>query len=191
MLQLVQCKVPVWCYESLWVCSTAKMMFFCYSHEQRLLMPLHAPPRTLKTMGFIRAVRWSAQNAESHCSHVRITVTVKHINFHAFYVWVSARLMSCLNCLALQRQAFYSTLLLFEKGKNLFNSTGQYTCSLTLTQNSVDMFLPGAKKKFGQKRKYFMKWVSMCFYCWLVEDVSSPALIGPCIHTLAHACIPS
>jgi len=33
---------------------------------------------------FIRAVSWSAQNAESHWSHVHITLTVKHFSFHAF-----------------------------------------------------------------------------------------------------------
>jgi len=36
-------------------------------------------------LGFIRAVSWSAQNAESHWSHVHITLIVEHINFHAFY----------------------------------------------------------------------------------------------------------
>jgi len=30
-------------------------------------------------LGFIRAVRWSAQNAESHWSHVHITLTVEHL----------------------------------------------------------------------------------------------------------------
>ena len=33
---------------------------------------------------FIRAVSWSAQNAESHWSHVHITLKVEHFNFHAF-----------------------------------------------------------------------------------------------------------
>jgi len=36
-------------------------------------------------LAFIRAVSWSAQNAESHWSHVHITRTVEHFNFHAFY----------------------------------------------------------------------------------------------------------
>ena len=34
---------------------------------------------------FIRAVSWSAQNAESYWSHVHITLTVEHFSFHAFY----------------------------------------------------------------------------------------------------------
>jgi len=40
--------------------------------------------RTLN-LGLIRLVRWSAQNAEPHWSHVHITLTVEHFRFHAFY----------------------------------------------------------------------------------------------------------
>ena len=36
-------------------------------------------------LGFIRAVSWSAQNAEPHWSHVHVTLTVGHFSFHAFY----------------------------------------------------------------------------------------------------------
>jgi len=36
-------------------------------------------------LGFIRAVSWSAQNAELHWSHVHITLTVERFSFHAFY----------------------------------------------------------------------------------------------------------
>jgi len=36
-------------------------------------------------LGFIRAVSWSAQNAEWHWFHVHITTTVQHFSFHAFY----------------------------------------------------------------------------------------------------------
>jgi len=36
-------------------------------------------------LGFIIAVSSSAQNAESHWSHVYITLIVEHISFHAFY----------------------------------------------------------------------------------------------------------
>ena len=35
--------------------------------------------------GIIRAVSWSAQNVESHWSHVHITLTVEHFSFRAFY----------------------------------------------------------------------------------------------------------
>jgi len=43
-------------------------------------------------LGFIRAVSWSEQNAESHWSHVHITLTAENFSFHAFYkVWVTAR----------------------------------------------------------------------------------------------------
>jgi len=54
---------------------------------------------------FIRAVSWSAQNGESHWSHVHITLTVERIDFHAFYKCGLQRdLMSCLSCLTLKRQ---------------------------------------------------------------------------------------
>jgi len=34
---------------------------------------------------FITTVRWSAQNAESHCSHVHVTLIVEHFScFNAF-----------------------------------------------------------------------------------------------------------
>jgi len=36
-------------------------------------------------VAFIRAVSWTAQNAESHWSHVHITLIVEHFNFHTFY----------------------------------------------------------------------------------------------------------
>jgi len=39
-------------------------------------------------LSFIRAVSWSAPNAESHWSHVHITFTVEHFSFHAFYTCV-------------------------------------------------------------------------------------------------------
>ena len=35
-------------------------------------------------LGFIRVCSWSAQNAESHCSHVHVTLTGEHFSFHAF-----------------------------------------------------------------------------------------------------------
>jgi len=55
--------------------------------------------------GFIRAVSWSAQNAESHWSHVHITLTVKHFSFHTFYKYGLERdLMSCSSHLTLQRR---------------------------------------------------------------------------------------
>jgi len=47
-------------------------------------------------LGLIRAVSWSAQNAESHWSHVHITLTVEHFSYHAFYkCWLQRDLMSC------------------------------------------------------------------------------------------------
>jgi len=36
-------------------------------------------------LSFIRAVSWRAQNAESHWSHVHITLTEEHFSFHPFY----------------------------------------------------------------------------------------------------------
>jgi len=56
-------------------------------------------------LGFIRAVSWSAQNAESHQSHVHITLTVEHFSFHAFYkCGLQRNSMSCSSHLALQRR---------------------------------------------------------------------------------------
>jgi len=54
----------------------------------------------------IRAVSWSAQNAESHWLHVHITLTVEHFNFHAFYkkCGLQRDLMSCSSRLTLQRR---------------------------------------------------------------------------------------
>ena len=36
-------------------------------------------------LGFIRTVGWSSLNAESHWSHVRITLKVEHLSFLAFH----------------------------------------------------------------------------------------------------------
>jgi len=57
-------------------------------------------------LGFIRAVSWSAQNAESHWSHVHITLTVEHFGFHAFYkkCGLQGDLMSCSSCFTLKRR---------------------------------------------------------------------------------------
>jgi len=57
-------------------------------------------------LGFIRAVSWNAQNAESHWSHVHITLTPEHFNFHAFYekCGLQRDLMSCSSRLTLQRR---------------------------------------------------------------------------------------
>ena len=48
-------------------------------------------------LGFIKAVTWSAQNAESHWSFVHITLSVEHFSFHAFYkkCGLQRDLMSC------------------------------------------------------------------------------------------------
>jgi len=55
-------------------------------------------------LGFIRAVSWSAQNAELHWSYVRVTLAVEHFNFHAFYkCGVQRDFMSCSSRLTLQR----------------------------------------------------------------------------------------
>jgi len=56
-------------------------------------------------LGFIRAVSWSAQNAESNWSHVHITLIVEHFNFYAFYkkCGLQRNLMCCSSCLKLQR----------------------------------------------------------------------------------------
>jgi len=56
-------------------------------------------------LGFIRAVSWSAQNAESHWSHVHIALTEEHFTFHAFYKCGLQRdLMSCSSRLTSQRR---------------------------------------------------------------------------------------
>jgi len=57
-------------------------------------------------LGLIRAVNWSAQNAESHWSHVHITLTVEHFSFHAFHkkCGLQGHLMSCSSRLTLQKR---------------------------------------------------------------------------------------
>ena len=57
-------------------------------------------------LGFIRAVSWSTQNAESHWSHVHITFIVENISFHAFYnrCGLQRDLKSFSSCLTLQRR---------------------------------------------------------------------------------------
>jgi len=57
-------------------------------------------------LGFIRAVSWSAQNAESHWSYVHITLIVENICFHAFYkrCGLQRDLKSFPSCLTLQRR---------------------------------------------------------------------------------------
>ena len=62
-------------------------------------MPIHQ-------LGFIRAVSWSAQNAESHWPHVHITLVVDHISFYAFHTMCGLQrdLKSFSSCLTLQRR---------------------------------------------------------------------------------------
>jgi len=53
----------------------------------------------------MRAVTWSAQNAESHWSRVHITLIEEIINFHAFYKKCELQrdMIPCLSCLPSQR----------------------------------------------------------------------------------------
>jgi len=54
------------------------------------------PYRRTHHLGFIGAVSLSARKAESHWSHVHITLTVERFSFHAFYKCGLQRdLMSC------------------------------------------------------------------------------------------------
>jgi len=57
-------------------------------------------------LGFIGAVSLSARNAESHWSHVHITLTVEHFSFHAFYkkCGLQRDFMFCSRRLTLQRR---------------------------------------------------------------------------------------
>jgi len=57
-------------------------------------------------LGFIRAVSWSAQIAESHWSLLHVTLTVEHFSFHAFYnkCGLQRDLMSRSSRLTLQRR---------------------------------------------------------------------------------------
>jgi len=58
---------------------------------------------------FIRAVSWSAQNVESHWSHVHITLTVNTSVFMHFYktCWLQRDLISCSSRLTLQRRKIF------------------------------------------------------------------------------------
>ena len=61
--------------------------------------------RRRRQLGFIRVVTWSAKSAESHWSHVHITLTIEHFSFHAFYkCGIQRDFMSCSSRLTLQRQ---------------------------------------------------------------------------------------
>jgi len=74
-------------------------------------------------LGFIRAVSWSAQFAESHWSFVHITLTVERSNFHAFYKKCGSRrdLMSCSCRLMLQRRfIFFLRISVFWKSHKTF-----------------------------------------------------------------------
>jgi len=57
-------------------------------------------------LGFIRAVSWSAQNAELHWSHLHIALIVEHISFHAVYKrnGLQRDLKSFSSCLTLQKR---------------------------------------------------------------------------------------
>jgi len=59
--------------------------------------------RRIHQLGFIRAVSWSAQNAESLWSQGYSTLTVEHFSFHAFYKKCGLKrdLMSCSSRLTL------------------------------------------------------------------------------------------
>jgi len=96
-------------------------------------------------LGFISAVGWSAQNAESHWSHVYITLTAEHISFHAFYKCDLQRdLKSFSSCLTFKDDKYFScTFPLFFKATNLFNAAGHHDCSPTPVKISTDILLPG------------------------------------------------
>jgi len=87
-------------------------------------------------LGFIRAVSCSAQNAESHCTHVHITITAEHFSFDAFYKCeLQHDMVSCSGRLTLQNnQYFICTFPLFEKAANRFNATGHHACNPTPTK---------------------------------------------------------
>jgi len=103
-------------------------------------------------LGFIRAVSWSAQNAEPHWFHVHITPTVQHFSLHAFYkkCGLQRYLMSCSSCLTLQRRLiFFLHISVFWKSYKSF-ATGHHACSPNPMKISIDIVLPAAKT-FGLK----------------------------------------
>ena len=90
---------------------------------------------------------WNAQNAESHWSHMYVTLIVEHFNFQAFYkkCGLQRGLKSFSSCLTLQRRYIFScTFPLFVKITNLFNATAHHACSPTPTKISTDILLPGS-----------------------------------------------
>ena len=75
-------------------------------------------------LSFIRAVSWSAQNVETHWSHVHITLIVEHFSFHAFHknVWVTTRFDVLLKSLNVTKtiNMFLAHFRFFENTTKLF-----------------------------------------------------------------------
>jgi len=127
-------------------------LLVCYFHDCSCLCKLL---HTLAKIGFVGVVSWSAQNCTllTHCTHVRITLTVEHISFDIFYKrgWEGdCRLFKLLK-VTKALNIFLTHFRFFKKAKKLFNVTGQHICSSIPTKISAGVLLPGAKHSF-QKR---------------------------------------
>jgi len=107
--------------------------------KARLIVLIHQ-------LGFIRAVSWIAQNAESHWSHVYITLIVENISFHAFYkrCGLQRDLKSFSSWITFKDDEYFScTFPLFAKTTNLFNATGHHACSPAPANISIGNLLLG------------------------------------------------
>jgi len=115
-------------------------------------------------LGFIRGVSWSAQNAESHWSHVHIILMVENISFHAFYkrCGLQRDLKSFSSCLTLQ-----SRLISFLHVSALCKSYNSFQCYCT---SCLMPALPLPKSPLISSYQ-------------VVGASFQSTLLGPCIHT--------
>ena len=98
-------------------------------------------------LSFIRAVTWSAPNAESHWSHVHISLTVEHFSFHAFYVWVTARFNVLFKSLNVTRTTiiFLARFRFLKKLQIFLMLLGIMHAAPPQPKISIDILLPAAK----------------------------------------------
>ena len=138
-------------------------------------------------LGFIRAVSLSAQNAESHCSHVHITLTVEHLQFSCILsVWVTARFYVLFKSLNVTKTINFSLhISVFWKATNSFNATGHHACSPTLPKSLVIPLT--SSKKFWPKISvaHFTKWFQSIFTVggWRTYPFNVPLLAPAYIPT--------
>ena len=122
-----------------WCCSSA-----CF-YQYRIWIQTSTTIYRKHQLGFIRAVSWSAQNPESHWSHMHITLTVVRVSllhsysntstFMHFIRSVGYGAVWCLVQLAQRYKGDKYFFPFFENATNLFNAAGHHACSPTLLKS--------------------------------------------------------